>query len=90
MGARLPSTGASTPTVRLVKRGDEVGYRAEANGEIVGYYRALMSAVKAAHMAHVRGMGPQGAANGGANGWDMPLDGRQSAGARLTVVAYPR
>jgi hypothetical protein len=40
--------------VRIVRRGDEVGYRGlDRSLQLVGYYRTLLSAVKAVHMRYV-------------------------------------
>jgi hypothetical protein len=56
--------------VRLVKRGDQVGYRADrcdehgSVTELVGYYRALKPATVAVHSAFLRSHGALGAPNG--------------------------
>jgi hypothetical protein len=56
--------------IRLVKRGDQVGYRADrcdSSGsltDLVGYYRALMPATAAVHSAFLRSHGALGAPNG--------------------------
>jgi hypothetical protein len=44
--------------VRLVRRGPEVGYRAQdAQAQLIGYYRSLRSACSAVHMVFVRSHG---------------------------------
>jgi hypothetical protein len=56
--------------IRFVKRGDQVGYRADRCDErgtttnIVGYYRALLPAAVAVHTAFIRSHGALGAPNG--------------------------
>ncbi|WP_235492589.1 MULTISPECIES: hypothetical protein [unclassified Leifsonia] len=52
--------------IRLVRRGPEVGYRAEMRGELVGYFRTLRRACEDAHHAFIRAHAPGGAPNGGA------------------------
>ncbi|TXK17422.1 hypothetical protein [Homoserinibacter sp. GY 40078] len=47
--------GREYGTVRLIRRGDEVGYRAEdAAGQLVGYYRTLKAGCMAVHRQHLR------------------------------------
>jgi hypothetical protein len=56
--------------VRLVKRGDQVGYRADRCDErgqvtgVVGYYRALKPATVAVHSEFLRSHGSGGPPNG--------------------------
>jgi hypothetical protein len=56
--------------IRFVKRGDQIGYRADRCDERgtlterVGYYRALMPATAAVHSAFIRSHGATGAPNG--------------------------
>jgi hypothetical protein len=56
--------------VRLVKRGDQVGYRADRCDErgqvtgVIGYYRALKPATVAVHSAFLRSHGSGGPPNG--------------------------
>jgi hypothetical protein len=56
--------------IRFVKRGDQVGYRADRCDEsgsltdLVGYYRALVSATAAVHSAFIRSHGATGPPNG--------------------------
>jgi hypothetical protein len=56
--------------IRFVKRGDELGYRADRCDErgtvtdLVGYYRALRPATEAVHSAFLRSHGAMGAPNG--------------------------
>jgi hypothetical protein len=43
---RTSSTGPLYAAVRMVRRGPELGYRVETlEGELIGYYRSLRSAV---------------------------------------------
>jgi hypothetical protein len=57
-------------TVTLVRRGEELGYRATylpasgSGSELVGYYRTLLHASKRAHLAWVASCGPQRGPNG--------------------------
>ena len=46
--------------VRLVRRGSEVGYRAEFRGELVGYFLTLRAACFRVHMAFVDSHGRRG------------------------------
>jgi hypothetical protein len=56
--------------IRFVKRGDQVGYRADRCDEhgaptgLVGYYRALVPATAAVHAAFLRAHGAVGPPNG--------------------------
>jgi hypothetical protein len=56
--------------IGFVKRGDQVGYRADSCDErgtpteLVGYYRALLPAAEAVHTAFIRSHGALGAPNG--------------------------
>lgn len=50
--------GHEYANIRILRRGDEVGYKAEFRGELVGYYRSLRAACREAHMAFVRSHGP--------------------------------
>jgi hypothetical protein len=56
--------------IRIVKRGDQVGYRADRCDErggvtdLVGYFRALKPATAAVHSAFLRSHGSGGAPNG--------------------------
>jgi hypothetical protein len=50
--------GTAYGDIRLIRRGAEVGYRADnARGELVGYFRTLKAACHAAHMTFVRSHG---------------------------------
>ncbi len=60
-------------TVRLVRRGAEVGYRVETHGQLVGYFRTLRASCHAGHMVFIASMGPQGPANAGRPSWEKPL-----------------
>ena len=64
--------GREYAAMQLVRRGNQIGYRAEADGAIVGCYRTLRAACFEAHMAHVNASGPQGPANGGKPGHGYP------------------
>lgn len=52
--------------IEFVKRGPEVGYKAvtwapgAADRQLIGYYRTLRAATKAAHMRYVGTLGNQG------------------------------
>ena len=56
--------------IRFVKRGDQVGYRADrcdergALTDLIGYYLALVPATAAVHSAFIRSHGATGAPNG--------------------------
>ncbi|MET0589926.1 MAG: hypothetical protein ABWZ77_02005 [Naasia sp.] len=56
--------------VRLIRRGDEIGYRAvsyaerEADRQVIGYYRRLMPAIEAAHSWWIASHAPKGGVNG--------------------------
>jgi hypothetical protein len=56
--------------IRFVKRGEQVGYRADRCDEkptltgLVGYYRTLRAATAAVHSAFLRAHGAAGAPNG--------------------------
>jgi hypothetical protein len=56
--------------IRFVRRGDQVGYRADrcdSSGtvtDLVGYYRALVPAAAAVHSAFLRSHGALGSPNG--------------------------
>ncbi|MFD1716050.1 hypothetical protein ACFSBZ_16365 [Amnibacterium flavum] len=56
--------------VAIVRRGDEVGYRAVTYAEraeereVVGYYRRLLPALEAAHAHWIASHGPKGGVNG--------------------------
>jgi hypothetical protein len=56
--------------IRFVKRGDELGYRADrcdergALTDLVGYFRALVPAAAALHSAFLRSHGAGGPPNG--------------------------
>jgi hypothetical protein len=56
--------------IRFVKRGDQVGYRADRCDDrgsltgLVGYYRKLKPATAAVHLAFIRSHGATGAPNG--------------------------
>lgn len=56
--------------IRLVRRGDEVGYRAEtwaqvaADRQLIGYYRTLRAAARMVHMHFISGQRPNSAPNG--------------------------
>jgi len=62
----LDSYGQPHSVVRMVRRGDELGYRAETwtpepdLRDLVGYYRTLRAATKAAHMRYVASLGNPG------------------------------
>jgi hypothetical protein len=48
-------------SVELVRRGGELGYRVtNAHGAVIGYYRTLMAAAKAAHSWFTSTRGPTG------------------------------
>lgn len=61
--------------IRLVRRGAEVGYRAELRGQLVGYFTTLRTACEDAHLAFIHDHTPRGAPNGGAGypGWDKSV-----------------
>jgi hypothetical protein len=47
--------------IALVRRGGELGYRVtNAHGSVIGYYRTLMAASKAAHSWFTSTRGPTG------------------------------
>ncbi|MCU1543920.1 MAG: hypothetical protein JWM50_1785 [Microbacteriaceae bacterium] len=66
----IDGLGRSYGQIRFVKRGDEVGYRADRCDELggvtdlVGYFRALRAATAAVHSAFLRSHGSAGAPNG--------------------------
>ncbi len=52
-------------TIRFVRRGNEVGYRADdKSSDLVGYYRTILAAVMAAHKQCLSSLTPGGAING--------------------------
>ena len=55
--------------VTFVRRGSELGYRAEARGVLVGYFTRLLPAVMAAHLAYVNSMGRTLPPNGFTGSW---------------------
>jgi hypothetical protein len=66
----IDGVGKPYGQIRFVKRGDEVGYRADrCDGrgvltDFVGYYQALRPATAAVHSAFLRSHGAVGAPNG--------------------------
>lgn len=56
--------------IRMVKRGTEIGYRADTWAEkqelreLVGYYRTLKAAAMASHQRYLSQLGVQGPQNG--------------------------
>ena len=50
--------------VKLVKRGSEVGYRADMGDELVGYFKTLRAAAEAVHKRWLRSHGQVGGING--------------------------
>ena len=56
-------------TIRLVRRGGELGYRAESiekaasESELVGYFRTLRAAAEAVHQVELSRVGVSGAPN---------------------------
>lgn len=52
-------TGREYGDIRIVRRGTEVGYRAEFRGQLVGYYLTLRSSCARVHQAFIASHGPQ-------------------------------
>lgn len=68
----IDAQGKKYGDVRFVRRGDELGYRADRDGELVGYYKTLRSARKAVHERFLASHGPQGPPP---NPWSFPYPG---------------
>lgn len=52
-------------TITFMRRGHELGYRADdEHGNLIGYYRTLLAATKAVHMRYLDSLTPGGAING--------------------------
>jgi hypothetical protein len=54
----IDPSGVAYGEIRLVRRGREIGYRAESvRGDWVGYYTTLRASTRGVHMAFVRSHG---------------------------------
>lgn len=60
----IDPTGKHYATVRLVRRGGEMGYRADCGEQLVGYYTNLRAACMGAHMTFIGNHGQGGPVNG--------------------------
>ncbi|MFE6965673.1 hypothetical protein ACFVAJ_11180 [Agromyces sp. NPDC057679] len=54
MWRMIDTLGEEYGRIRLVRRGGEVGYRAECKGQLVGYYLTLRTSCRQVHMTFVR------------------------------------
>jgi hypothetical protein len=51
--------------IRLVRRGNEIGYRAaDGAGQPIGYFRTLRASARAIHTAYIAGHSQAGGVNG--------------------------
>lgn len=73
--------------VRIVRRGPEVGYRAEAapTGVVLGYWTTLMRAIEEAHQAHL-----SAATAGLSGGQPWSPTGRSSPWTAAPTTKEPR
>ena len=64
MWRMMAQFGRCYATIKMVRRGDEVGYRVDGeDGQLLGYYTTLRGSARAAHTTYIAGHGPRGAAN---------------------------